>query len=56
MNKKEKSEAAKVLGAAGGKATFKKVGKAGMKELSRKAIKAREAKKKQKSNDPERKK
>ncbi len=51
MKKSERSEAAKALGAAGGKATFKKVGKAGMKKLARKAVMAREAKKKLTSND-----
>jgi hypothetical protein len=51
MKKKERSEAAKALGATGGKATFKKLGKEGMRALSRKGVKAREAKKKIKSND-----
>jgi hypothetical protein len=51
MKKKERSEAAKALGATGGKATFKKLGKEGMRALSRQGVKAREAKKKIKSND-----
>jgi hypothetical protein len=51
MKKKERSEAAKALGAIGGKATLKKLGKEGMRALSRKGVKAREAKKKIKSND-----
>ena len=51
MKKNERSEAARALGSTGGKATLKKIGKEGMRALARKAVKAREAKKKIKSND-----
>lgn len=51
MNRKQISEAMKIIGSKGGKATLKKLGKSGMKELSRKAVKARETKKKLKNND-----
>ena len=47
MNQKEKSEAARALGSAGGRATVKKIGKKGMRALARKAVMAREEKRKQ---------